>query len=44
MNYSILELPSGKVNSWFEKRCRKVTDFLVETEGVTYTVFRPMNR
>lgn len=44
MNYSILELPSDKIVGWFEKRCRKVNDFLVEAEGATYTVFSPMNR
>ena len=44
MNYSILELPSDKIVGWFEKRCTKVNDFLVETEGATYTVFSPMNR
>lgn len=40
MNYSILELPSGKVNSWFEKRCRKVDD----SEDTSYVLFEPVNR
>lgn len=44
MNYSILELPSGKVNSWFEKRCSKVTEFIGGTEDTSYVLFKPMNR
>ena len=44
MNYSILELPSGKVNSWFEKRCSKVTEFVGGTEDTSYVLFKPMNR
>lgn len=44
MNYSILELPSGKVNSWYEKRCSKVTEFVGGVEDTSYVLFKPMNR